>query len=238
MKLRRLTDSGIQSFTNWLDMVRADCPLPAPLELLLDASHSAPLEFEVAVDNKSFTTRIEAASYLLSLLDPVPLTSPETDRGLWAWLSLLFIDSVCPLNKDGSRKPGETARHIPEPGNFRKYYRHLLAGPYRILKAHRDNPDRALCLLCQPLHTPGDVVETIASRQERVSNVAILELATKLYVDKQLGKLKRGAGGKSAGSPRRLSDVLDQLDLTWDLYATTGEELALMMPAEFKRFLK
>ena len=75
------------------------------------------------------------------------------------------------------RKPGALARHIPEPGNFQRYYRHLLAGPYRIYRAHRDDPQRALALLCQPLDSPGDVVEQLASRQELVTNRGIMELA-------------------------------------------------------------
>ena len=33
------------------------------------------------------------------------------------------------------------------------------------------------------------------------------------------------------------TDVIEQFDLTWDLYASTGDELAAVMPKEFAKFL-
>jgi hypothetical protein len=162
-----------------------------------------PLAVEIEVEARTFANRFEAAEYLLNRFAPAGLTDIERDSGLWAWLSLFYFDAVCPPGRGGVRKPGAIARHIPEPGNFQRYYRHLLAGPYRIYRAHRENPRRALALLCQPLDSPGDVVEQLASRQEVVTNPGILELATKLYVDSRSQRLKRGAGGKSSGSARR-----------------------------------
>ena len=90
-----------------------------------------------------------------------------------------------------------------------------------------------MALLCQPVNLPGDVVEQLASRQEVVTNPGILDLATKLYVSATTQRLKPRADG----SARRLIDVLGQFDLTWDLYASTGAELAAVMPKEFAKFL-
>ena len=47
-----------------------------------------------------------------------------------------------------------------------------------------------------------------------------------------------GKRGKGSGSTRRLNDVVEQFDLTWDLYASSGTELATVMPKEFAKFLK
>jgi hypothetical protein len=127
-------------------------------------------------------------------------------------------------------------RWIPEVNNFQRYYRHLLAGPYRIFRAHRDDPERALALLCGPLDKPGDIVEQLASRQEIVTNKAIMLGATRLYIDPATRKPRRGAGGRSGGSPRRLADVLKQFDVTWDLYAMTADNLLGLLPSEFDRF--
>jgi len=71
-----------------------------------------------------------------------------------------------------------------------------------------------------------------------VTNRSIVELATKLYYDPKLKTTRRGAGGKGAGSPRRLVAVLNQFDLTWDLYATTTPTLMKMLPKEFEKFAK
>ncbi|MBI2949004.1 MAG: hypothetical protein HYY23_15290 [Verrucomicrobia bacterium] len=237
MNVARLNEHGIGIFAAWIETLKQGGSVQAPSSVLTDAQFTEPLGVEVRVEARTFENRYEAAEYLHSLFVAAILADIERDRGLWAWLSLFYFDAVCPPGKGGLRKPGALARHVPEPGNYQRYYRHLLAGPYRIYRAHRERPERALALLCQPLDSPGDVVEQLASRQEVVTNPGILELATKLYVDQATHRLKRGAGGKSSGSARRLYDVLEQFDLTWDLYASTGKELATVMPNEFARFL-
>jgi len=238
MKVARLNESGIAKFAGWVETVKVGGAIQAPLSLLTDPAATEPLGVELDVEARTFANRFEAAEYLHTRFTAAGLTDVERDRGLWAWLSLFYFDAVCPAGKGGVRKPGALARHVSEPGNFQRYYRHLLAGPYRIYRAHRENPKRAFALLCQPLEAPGDVVEQLASRQEVVTNPGILALATKLYVDTATQRLKRGAGGKSSGSARRLTDVIEQFDLTWDLYASTGDELASVMPKEFAKFLK
>ena len=84
--------------------------------------------------------------------------------------------------------------------------------------------------------TPGDLVEQLASRQELVTNRAFLAAATTLYVDLQTRLPKRGGGGKSRGTARRLADVCNQFDVTWDLYAMEPGELLGKLPKEFQRF--
>jgi hypothetical protein len=237
MKVARLNESGIGIFAGWLETLKQGGSVQAPMSLLANPETTETLAVEVEVDQRTFANRFEAAEYLFNQFAAAGLTDVDNDSGLWAWLSLFYFGSVCPAGKGGIRKPGAQPRHIPEPGNFQRYYRHLLGGPYRIYRAHRDDPKRALALLCQPLETPGDVVEQLASRQELVTNRGIVALATKLYFDGSTQRLKRGAGGKSGGSARRLSDVIEQFDLTWDLYASTGDELAAVMPKEFAKFL-
>ena len=109
-------------------------------------------------------------------------------------------------------------------------------GPLFIYRAHKDDPQRARALLCGPVSAPGDVAEQLASRIEFVSNRGMVEVASRLYVDPATGTLKRGAGGKGAGSPRRLADVINQFDLTWDLYGMSADGMLSLLPKEFKRF--
>jgi hypothetical protein len=61
-------------------------------------------------------------------------------------------------------------------------------------------------------------------------------MATKLYLDESTGERKKGAGGKGLGSPRRLAAVLDQFDVTWDLYAMSVKEFWTVLPKEFDKF--
>ena len=161
----------------------------------------------------------------------------DRDIGLWAWLTLFYFDEICPRGRGSERSPGERARYIPEATNFRRYYRHLLAGPYRIFKAHRQNPNRALVILCQTLDKPGDIVEQFASRQEIVTNSAVLQFATNLYVDPETKRQKRNAQSRTRpGAAFRLIDVLNQFDVTWDLYAMLGKEFLGVLPGEFEKF--
>ena len=106
------------------------------------------------------------------------------------------------------------------------------------MRTHRDTPERALAVLCQPLHKPGDIVEQLASRQELVTNRAFIAAATRLYVDSTTQQPRSGSGGKSRGAPRRLADFCNQLDVTWDLYAMEADELIDKLPKEFDRFRK
>lgn len=236
MIIRRLNPLGLERLGDFLDSLTGDAPLPVPLSILEDPQTTEDLPKAIEISSRTFTNRLEAAQYLYDLLSDSEIPEVERDKGLWAWLSLFFFDQLCPTDKSGKRKPKDRARLIPATSNFRKYYRHLLAGPYRIFRAHRDNPDRALALLSGPLSKPGEIAEQISARQELVTNRAVVELATDLYIHPATRLPRRGAAGKGPGSSRRLADVLQQFDVTWNLYTMDASELMGMMPEEFDRF--
>jgi hypothetical protein len=177
---------------------------------------------------------MDAARYLDGVLSSVNGCDVERDAGLWAWLTLFYFDEVCPPDGNGRRKVRQRPKYIPAVMDYKTYYRHLLAGPYRVYRAHRDNPDRALAVLCGPLHTPGDIAEQILSRQEIIANPGAVELSTRLYFDATTGSFKRGAAGRQGA--RRLADVFNQFDVTWDLSAMSADELLERLPREFDRF--
>ena len=236
MKLRRFTQSGLTQFRQFLDQLKVAPTTPLPSPWLLTDDTASELVADIEIVNKDFTTRFDAATYLDSLLSKAKIANIERDAGLWAWLTLLFFDQVCPVGEQGARKPGELARYIPAVDNFQRYYRHLLLGPYAIYRAHADDPERARGVLMTKVSAPGDVVEQLASRQELITNKSVMSVVTRLYFDKQKASPKKGAGGKSDGSPRRLADVLNQFDLTFDLYSVPEIGLMSLLPKEFKRF--
>lgn len=236
MKLRRLTQDGIAAFGEYLDALENEPSRPVPMKALNDPVLSEALPTDVEVTQRKFANRYEAAEYFDNRFSDAGLSEVERDAGLWSWLALFYFDELCPPDHTGARSLGERARYILEPTNFQRYYRHLLAGPYRIYRAHRKNPEIALAVLCQAINKPGDIVEQLASRQELVSNPAVIEAATRLYVDAKTKQPKRGAQTKAPGSVRRFADVLLQFDLTYDLYAVTTSELLKILPAEFGPF--
>ncbi|HBB86664.1 MAG TPA: hypothetical protein DC047_03505 [Blastocatellia bacterium] len=237
MIIKRFNKLGLERFNDFLDSLTGEEPLPVPSPILEDPHTTEDLPNAIEIKMQTFASRLEAARYLYDLLADSGIPELDRDRGIWAWLSLYFFDQLCPVDKSGKRKPGDRARWIPATSNFRKYYRHLLAGPFRIYRTHRDNPDRALALLSGPLSKPGEIAEQISARQELVTNRAVVELATNLYIDRSTRRPRRGAAGKGPGSARRLADVLQQFDVTWNLYMMEALDLMGMMPQEFSKFL-
>jgi len=236
MKLRRLNLAGVEAFRRYLETLTLDPKLQPPTQILTDEESSEPLSTDVEIEAIQFANRFEAAKYLDQRLSGLNVPNLERDKGIWSWLSLFYFDQLCAKGRNGVPKPGELARWIPATDDFRKYYRHLLAGPYRVFRAHREVPERAMSLLDGLLSKPGEIAEQVASSQEFVTNPAIVGLATQLYLNKDLSR-KRGSGGKGPGSPRRLAAFLNQLVLTYDLYSLTLENVTDMLPKEFSRFV-
>lgn len=235
MRLRRFSEAGLRAFADYLDTLRTEPRAAVPTHLLEDDECSLPVPGG-EVQQRLFQSRLAFAQYADEILSKVSGCDVERDQGLWAWLSLFYFDQVCPHDGNGHRKVRERARYIPAVSDFRKYYRHLLAGPYRVYRAHRHAPENALVLLCGPLHKPGEIVEQLLARQEIVTNPNAVGLATKIYYDPSTGTFKRGAASKDRGSARRLADVLNQFDVTWDLYWMDPVRLAAKLPPEFDRF--
>lgn len=237
MRLHRFNDDGITRFGKFLDMLSVDAGLPAPTDLLTDPTSAVPLSPGIEIHAQRFTNRMDAARYLDSVLSQIEGIDVERDAGLWTWLSLFYFDQLCPPDGRGHRKPMERARWIPAVDDARRYYRHLLAGAYRVYVAHRDDPYRAMVLLHVPFPKIAHFWFQLASRQEQVTNPAIMGAATELYLEQTGTKAKRGATTHNApGSISRLAYVLNQFDPVWDLYAMTKTQILNLLPHEFDRF--
>ncbi len=235
--LRRFTTTGMSAVQEALD--RLDLGEVVNLQaILVDDRFTEVLIAGSVVDVRAFANRRQAGEYLYNLLVPLEdtITDIERDRGLWTWLALAWVDVLAPAEDDGTRRLKDRARWVAVVDDYRKYYRHLLAGPYRIYRAHKDDPERAMAVLATVVERPGEVVEQFASRQEMITNPNLMSAITSLYYDPATGRLKSGAGGKAHGSARRLVDVLQQFDVTWDIYGMEPDEILDLLPGEFHRF--
>jgi len=235
MSLHRLNARGIAEMNRWLDAVQNQPATGVPGELLNVSAFVEATGYGDIAEPRIFDTRYDWANYALTLTRSEKDSHVQSDAGLWAWLTLVYFDQVCPPAA-GNRKLGQRARYVPTGTDYRTYYRHLLAGPWQILCAHRDEPERARALLGGALHKPGDLYEQVASRMELATSATVLSLSNVLYLDAHTGRRKRGSGGAGKGSPRRLAEVLMQLDLTFDIYAMPMEKLLRLLPKEFERF--
>lgn len=236
MQLSRFTPAGMAAFRGYLDSLTV-YPTLAPPEAWLEEpvmSENVPNHVEVSRDD--FANRMEIGRQLNVWIESSGIAVPESDAGLWTWLSLFLFETVCPKNGTGLRKPGKYNRHIAEVSNWQKRHRHLLLSPFLIFRTHKDQPDRALSLLWQPVDKPGDVVTQITERQQYWSNRGIVEAATKLYYDPKRARDAVGSQSKKKGGARRFADLLNQLDLNWYLYGMNATELLSFLPKEFDRF--
>jgi hypothetical protein len=233
--LRSLNDRGRREAADMLAHIRAG-ELQGPDMSVLDGedhSRVVPLEFAAPAAAET-ATRWHLGCWLLTNFIK---QHEQLDAGAWSWLALKLFDVLCPL-REGRRTVREDARYLLEAGDYRKSHRHLLTGPFLLLKAHQGDPGSVRGLLATAPDAPGEVYEQLAARKYTVTSAAVVRVATRLYLDPSSGKLKRGAGGAAGGSPRRLSEVLQQLDVTYDLQSISAERLLGILPGEFARFMK
>jgi hypothetical protein len=231
-----MTRTGLELMHGWLDQLAGEGTGEVPAELLEGAATTEPVHPPVEVEPRTFASRFEWGRYIDEKLAPLPPGPLQSDPGLWAWLTLFYFDQVCPADGNGRRKVGARARYIPTGSDFRTYYRHLLEAPWRVVRAHRDDPGRALVVLAGALDKPGEAAEQLVARTDLVTSPTVMAVATKLYIDPATRRIKRGGGGSGRGSPRRLADVLLQFDRTFDIYQMPADQLLGLLPGEFARF--
>ena len=236
MNMRRLNAQGTERLMAFLESLTGDAPMPYPSALLTDPEATDEIQPAVEVEQRAFGSRYAAAEYLHSLFKDSGLTGIERDRGLWAWLSLLYFDELCPANAKGQRRPGRRERWILV-STSRRFYLHQLAGPYQVYCAHHENPAITIGLLCGPLHRIPRVYEEVAESPTLISSPAVVETTTRLYYNPKTGAIRRNKLGKGGG-PRRLVGVLAQFDLTWDISSMSTDDVWSLLPEEFDHLKK
>ncbi len=231
--LRRFTSEGLEQFE--LCHARLHAGYPEQIGALLEDDNLTEKISDYEIGQiKPFKDRMAAAKQMDKIVSTLNLDtfSIRSDAGLWTWLSTCWWEHLV------EKRVRELACYKPAIGNFQKYYRHYLGGAWDIYNIHRDNPERALILLCQPVNAPGDLVEGIASRRELVINKPLVQAMTDLYFDMNKRKPKPGAASKISrpGSSRRFVAVIQQFELTFATREMTSEQILDLLPPEFNEF--
>ena len=233
--VRSLNRLGVERLRTYLAQLRAgeaeDAP---PVELLDDTSYTNELPLEIELDERRFERRFELGRYLHENLSALGVDVTDRDVGLWAWLSLALFDQVCPVGVDGVRRPGRDYRHIPEFG-YRGRYRHLLFGPYLVYRRHEVH---SILLLSGAVDSESGLYHEITSRQDLIANKGVVDAALMLYFDPKRRRPKAGAQGSlhQPGTVRRFVRLLQQLDVTYDIYGLSGKQILELLPEEFETF--
>lgn len=233
-RVRLLSDEGIARFAAYLVALRAGSTDSPPFSLLTDPVTSREADATAFVERREFSNRYEFGTYLVEHLAAFNQPMLSRNHALWTWLALYYFDQVCPKKADGTRKPGEDARHImPAQFNWQRVYRQLVRESWFAVRL---NGEIVKPLLAGDLATRGDIIEQCSGRQTIISNPVIMSAVCDLYINPKTGRPRKGTSGKEGGSPRRLSLVLQQLDLTFDLWASTSQQVVALLPAEFEEW--
>jgi len=237
MRLARLNDVGRDAFIDYLDSLRSgSCESPLA-SLLMDPSKAEVVEPHIDFEERKFSSRYEVGEHMFQVLHNSGLSKFEKDIGLWTWLAAFYFEELCPADSDGVRKPGEISKWILNPEG-RRYYKHMLAGPYFVYRQHASNPLRTRILLDGPAHVINHAFREIAGRTRLVSNPSVLDALDELYFDSAHGGIKRGAQTAKPGGISRFASVMMQFDCTYDLYSMSSQEILDLLPPEFNRFYK
>lgn len=237
--IRRLNDDGITIFsqTNWGNGAGADGDPPS--HLLFDPDYSEVIEFSNGnpreIDTEAtFETGFELVDLLeLSFGNKLEPDEVSYDRGMWAWLALLFYPQIRKKKDDGTWKNAAAPRFIPSTKST-SYYRHSLAARYNMWQGHGAN---ASYMLHGPVDTWREAYEQYTNVSIMISSKSIQETANKLaYDDTKKSGIKKGIGAKTGGSARRFPAVFWQLYETYDLRSMTSDQILELLPAEFDEF--
>lgn len=228
MIVRKLNVKGIRVFEEYLQARRDGQEADLPEDILYDGDYTESANVEAEVEDITFDTRWEMAKNLSGIFRDAP-PAHEKDSGLWTWIALYYFDQLCPSGKT----PNRTYQYILRGDeNYRHYYRHLVNGPYRLYQIHGKN---ARAMLAGPVHRHPDLAEQIASRQEIVTNAALIQVVDYMFWDQERKDHKRGVTNRGEpGTVRRLIRVHDQLERTYDLAGMGAGQIKSLLPSEFE----
>jgi hypothetical protein len=233
MKVRKLNDHGIAEFTTFIDNCRSGVKQNIPSYLLNDDRSSVPLGIDLEVIDREFASRFEIGVYLQEVFEGADIQSLIGDQGFWSWFALLWFDKLCPSSGDGIRKPSKEYNYILSK-NYNHRPRHAIYMTWQLVNRYGDD---VKFMLSKKASTRGELTEQMMARQEILTSDGVMRLASALYYDNETGIFKKGsASRKSAGCVARYISWLQQVQMTYDIFSTSKEELEELLPEEFGRF--
>lgn len=232
MRVRAFNSKGVAAFRDWLELCRQDPTRPACNELLEDDSLTTLVQPLCDAPASPLPLKRDAAEHLLDILAPLPGTLAAKDGGLWTWLSLRYIDCVCPA-VDGKRSVKNDYYYIFEPDNMRHFYRHLLFVSWHIL---RIAPHHNRLMLDTPLNTLDKVTTEVAKRLYLTRIPCMFEVLDQIYWDPERKGPRKGitpSKAKRGDLPHRFPTRIQQLEKTYDLQSVTASQLIDLLGDEF-----
>ena len=243
LALRKFNDAGILEFSKrYIEMKETGKPVDFS-DLVENENLTEFISNQKTLDLVRFATRMECGEYFYNLFESNAEAlhknnvDPLTDVGLWCWLTAVWAKYL-QFNSDGKfniNQSSALARWIYEPLHPRRYYRHLLAGPYRLYFLHAGNTNRIKILMYNHVTKPNTAwVEQICSRKEIVDDGSIMDFIHEMFFDESMNKPRtKPKNFSKVGDIRRFGVVYNQLVVNWDMHGMPTDALKAVIPSEF-----
>lgn len=234
--IRILNDSGLQRFKEYIAAVKIDPKLEPPREILEDGKFSEPFTPSVEVKQQQFANAYDFGVYLNTVFADCEPREISRNHALWSWMALFYFDVIVKPNASGVRKILEEAVYVLDKRfSFQRYYRHLVRTPW--LAVYKHGEVAKVLLIAAAGGTRTEVGEQLGAYPDLFGSANVIAAAYRMYFDIDAQKPKRGTSGKLGGTPRRLTAVVRQLQLTYDLNDCPVDEFIDLLPREFSRWL-
>lgn len=232
MLLRKLNENGIAEFKNYINKLSTDGSTNLPVWLLEHKDTSEPINKDIEIEDNEFKSRYEMGEYLNTKFKGMDIQSYIGDEGMWNWLALYWFDQLCPKDKEGKRHPRVIYNYILSK-DFGRRQRHAIFMTWQLVSKHGAG---VKYLLSKNMSVRGELMEQFMGTQYILTTDSVIALASKLYNNPDTGSFKRGAASKGAGTSRRFTKFLNQINLTYDLDTISAENLEDLLPREYDRF--
>ena len=239
MHLRKFTEEGVRKFVAFLNDTRAGGSTEVPESLLTDPAN-AELVNNVAAPPPGCATKLAFAKAAHAAFIGAGIDeSLRSDRHVWMWLTALYFPDLCKDAKGQPRRPLTDIHRYATTGLGRDYPldKNLLYFPWKLLLLHGDS---AHWMLEAPLGADTKVTRELANSYRKNVHTEFVELARRLYFDEARRVLRKGAtNSKAAGNLRDLERTIGRLDLTYDVFGASADQLLTLLPVErFGRWTK
>jgi len=231
--LRIFTEEGKQEFIKYIQDTRSNSSTPRPDLNMVPYS----LEFQPRVEiseNLDFATRMDMGRYLSKCFQNAGISKQDVigpgKEDLWTWFAYIWFDRIT-NNRQSIR---EIARYVCS-SDYTDYYRHYVASLYYLFFFLGEK--ECHLFLYSPPYQHNDFIEQFASRQYIIAYPEIIKVAHRLYWDSGNRSPKRGAQSRRRlGNHRRLIKIIGQLELTYDIYTMSPDEILNLLPSEFNEW--
>lgn len=235
IKARVFSELGENEFRKYIQTLRQGHSATRP-DLNIEPYSKEYLPSFLIDETKNFSIKMELAEYLDECFrnSNIKRENILVEKRFWTWLAYIWFDQLAPVQNNGIRRLKEDARYICS-SDYRDYYRHLISGNYSIYSMHGRENSRIF--LYSPIYEHNDFIEQVASRQFIISHKNIVETINKLYLDIDTERPKKGAQSRDRpGNFRRFIEIIQQFELTYDIYNMSPEKMIALLPSEFNEW--